>query len=46
MKQSETQTALNCSKNLNLTRNSTEIKDDSDPKYFNRHIRKTFTERI
>ena len=45
MKQSETQTAVNCSKNLNLTRNSTEIKDDSDATYFNRHIRQTFTER-
>ena len=33
------------SKQLNLTRNSTEIKDDGAAIYFNRHIRQTFTER-
>ena len=45
MKQSETQTAVNCSKKLKSTRNSAETKDDSAATYFNRHIRQTFTER-
>ena len=45
MKQSKTQTAVNCSKKLKSTRNSTEAKDNSAATYFNRHIRQTFTER-
>ena len=45
MKQSETQAAVNSSKKLKSTRNSTETKDDSAATYFNPYIRQTFTER-
>ena len=45
MKQSETQAAVNSSKKLKSTRNSTETKDDSAATCFNPYIRQTFTER-
>ena len=45
MKQLETQAAVNFSRKLKSTRNSTETKDDSAATYFNPYIKQTFTER-
>ena len=45
MKQSETQAAVNSSKKLKSTRNSTETNDVSAATYFNPYIRQTFMER-
>ena len=45
MKQSETESDVNSSKNLKSTRKSTETKDDSAATSFSPHIKQTFTER-